>query len=205
MTTTGSRSRRWPPPSDPLSIRRCSGAPRPATNRLMMATVSWAVQVRADVHGEGLGGVFVDDVAQRQPPAIRGLVELEVDGPHVVRLLGAQRRPAARRTVRLRLHDCGRRSPSSPTGASCACGYGVTLPAQDRVRRFQPHRGCMRVISRSRRRTFSSASGRRRGMSRWVERCWPTTWQARRSDTPKRSTTARRRRSRVRSFPRSAS
>src|ERR687897_2414636 len=65
--------------------------------------------VASDVHGQGLARVFVDDVAQLQPPAIGGLVELEVDGPRVVRSLGPQQRRAARRPRPLAL--AGRRPP----------------------------------------------------------------------------------------------
>jgi hypothetical protein len=43
----------------------------------------------ASGRGDDQVGEFVDDVAQLQPPAIRGLVELEVDGPHEDRSLGA--------------------------------------------------------------------------------------------------------------------
>src|SRR3954467_7945798 len=51
----------------------------------------------SDVHGQGLAGVLVEDAAQLQAPAIGALVELEVDGPHVVRSLRPQQRPPARR------------------------------------------------------------------------------------------------------------
>ena len=51
----------------------------------------------ADVHGQRLPGVLVDDVAQLQPPEVGGLFELEVDGPSVVRTLSSQQRPAAGR------------------------------------------------------------------------------------------------------------
>jgi hypothetical protein len=41
-------------------------------------------------HRERLAGVLVDDVGQLQPPAVGGLVELEVDRPDVVGPLGLQ-------------------------------------------------------------------------------------------------------------------
>ncbi len=44
----------------------------------------------AHPHGQSLPGVLVDDVQQLQPPAIGGLVELEVQGPHLVRALRPQ-------------------------------------------------------------------------------------------------------------------
>jgi hypothetical protein len=68
----------------------------------------------AHVHGQGFAGVLVDDVAQLQPPAVGGLVELEVDGPHLVRPPGSQQRPAAGR-ARLRMQAGGRRSPRPAT------------------------------------------------------------------------------------------
>jgi hypothetical protein len=48
------------------------------------------VGAAADVHGGGLAGVLVDDGEQLEPPAVGGLVELEVQRPHVVRVLGVQ-------------------------------------------------------------------------------------------------------------------
>ena len=41
-----------------------------------------------DLHGQGLPGELVDDVGDLQAPVVGGLVELEVDGPDVVRVLG---------------------------------------------------------------------------------------------------------------------
>ena len=68
----------------------------------------------------------------------------------------------------------------------------------------RPHRGCFLAIARSRARSFCSTSIRAGAASRRVERCWPTTRQARRWETPNIETgrsTARRRRSGPRSFP----
>ena len=39
----------------------------------------------ADAHRERLAGVLVDDVGELQPAVVGGLVELEVDRPHVIR------------------------------------------------------------------------------------------------------------------------
>jgi hypothetical protein len=89
------------------------------------------------VHGERLPGELIHDVAQLQPPAVRGLVELEVDGPHVVRSLGSQQRPTAGRPCSLAL--AGRRpaQPLVPPQAPGALAVdGVSLPTQDRVRRL---------------------------------------------------------------------
>jgi hypothetical protein len=44
----------------------------------------------ANPHRERFTGVLVDDVGQLQPPAVGGLVELEVDRPDVVGPLGSQ-------------------------------------------------------------------------------------------------------------------
>ncbi len=48
------------------------------------------VAAAPDAHGQGLPGVLVDDVQQLQPPVIGGLVELEVQGPHLVGPLGTE-------------------------------------------------------------------------------------------------------------------
>jgi hypothetical protein len=48
------------------------------------------VTATAHPHGQGLPGVLVHDVQQLQPPVIGGLVELEVQSPHVVGALGAE-------------------------------------------------------------------------------------------------------------------
>jgi hypothetical protein len=45
------------------------------------------------LHGEGLSGVLVHNVEQLQTPLIGGLVELEVQSPHMVRCLGSQQEP----------------------------------------------------------------------------------------------------------------
>ena len=98
--------------SGPLSQRRCAGAPRSATSRSSTSTRSSAV-TGADPHRERLAGVLVHDVGQLQPPAISGLVELEVDRPHVVGLL-ARSRSAVPVATRRRLRGrTGRRRPSS--------------------------------------------------------------------------------------------
>lgn len=68
----------------------------------------------------------------------------------------------------------------------------------------QPHRGWLMAISRSQARSRCSTPSGRCGPYCCTERCWPTTRQARRCETPNRSTsitTARRRRSGLTSFP----
>lgn len=75
----------------------------------------------SDAHGECFPGVLVDDVAQLEAPPIRGLVELEVDGPQVVRALGAQQRP--HRRVTGSAYACvalGGAVPRHATAAGCA-------------------------------------------------------------------------------------
>ena len=52
----------------------------------------------------------------------------------------------------------------------------------------QPHRGCPMAISRSRARSRCSPSSGCCGPYCCTERCWPTTRQARRCETPNRST-----------------
>jgi hypothetical protein len=50
------------------------------------------VGVDAPVHGDGQGlaGVLIDHVEQLQDPPVGGLVELVVQRPHMVRVLGSQ-------------------------------------------------------------------------------------------------------------------
>jgi len=48
------------------------------------------VGAAAEVHGEGLAGVLVDDVEHLQSSAVGGLVELEVQRPHLVGVGGVQ-------------------------------------------------------------------------------------------------------------------
>jgi hypothetical protein len=70
-----------------LSMRRCSGAPWvPKTLDDVEETVSRDRAV--DLHGQGLTGELVDDVGDLQASIVSGLVELEVDGPDVVRVFG---------------------------------------------------------------------------------------------------------------------
>ncbi len=70
--------------------------------------------------------------------------------------------------------------------------------------RRHPHLGRSVQNSRRNSRSCRSSSLIGGGSRRWVERCWPTTRQARRSDTPNRDrsiSTALRRRFGVRSLP----
>ena len=48
--------------SGPLSMRRCSGAPRSATRRPRTPRTSLASQLRPDPHGQGLPGVLVGEL-----------------------------------------------------------------------------------------------------------------------------------------------
>lgn len=49
----------------------------------------------ADTNGQAHAAVFIHDIQELQPSAIHCLVELEVDRPHVVRVLGSQQLPGA--------------------------------------------------------------------------------------------------------------
>jgi hypothetical protein len=48
------------------------------------------VDPAVDLDGEGFAGVFVDDIEQLQGPPVSGLVELIVQRPHVIGVLGGQ-------------------------------------------------------------------------------------------------------------------
>ena len=65
-----------------------------------------------DVHGESFSGVLVNDVQQFEPPLpVGGLVELEVDRPHMVGMFGLQQGPVGcARTAPL---DLGGRPPQA--------------------------------------------------------------------------------------------
>ena len=73
------------------------------------------VDAALDQHHQRLAGELVDDVEQLQRPPVGGLVELEVERPHVVR---AARRAAA-----------GRHASSRPAGGACACAAGTRRPS----------------------------------------------------------------------------
>ena len=158
----------------------------------------------SDVDGECFAAVLVDDVKQFEHPAVRCLVELEVECPHHTR---ADRAEAA--------HDQG----LCPAAASCACdrAYVGHLPTQKRrIRLLVTSQPAWRAVLAA-----SSPSGAAEQRSRAkgragralrmalggktvVERGWPTTRQAQRSETSNRTlsvTTAARRRSGVRGFP----
>jgi hypothetical protein len=51
----------------------------------MTSTSQSALQVRPDAHRQGFAGVLVDDVGELESRTIGGLIELKVDGPHLVR------------------------------------------------------------------------------------------------------------------------
>ena len=61
----------------------------------------------AHPHGQGFTGVLVDDVQQLQPAEIRGLVELEVQGPHVIGAGGPEQLAAALGPAALAFARCG--------------------------------------------------------------------------------------------------
>lgn len=164
------------------------------------------VDAVTDVDGQGFSGELVDDVEQLEAPPGGGLVELEIERPHVIGVLGSQlRRGAVAEALpfvaplRGPLNTMGAPQPQSALGIdrqAFAGGDVVGLapsPARMGLRETAQPLPIGRV------RVSASCWGRR-----WVERCWPTTRHARRWDTPNRSwsrTTAARRRSGVTIFP----
>ena len=108
--------------SGPLSILRWPGAPRWATRASMTASSSSAPQVRPTRIARA-SRVLVDDVGQLEPAPVGGLVELEVDGPDMVRMLGAQALCVGPHSP---VAACGTREvvagPRPARGAACACG-----------------------------------------------------------------------------------
>jgi hypothetical protein len=90
-----------------------------------------------DPHGQGFAGVFVDDVEELEPAPVGGLVELEVQRPHVVGPLGAQQRPTAWRSgpfAAARRRTAKSLVTPQPPGAFAV--DGAPLPPQDRMRRL---------------------------------------------------------------------
>lgn len=153
-----------------------------------------------------LAGELVDDVEETQLAAVDGEVVLVVQRPHVIGRAAAMRRCAALwpRRSRLRVFD-GRCSRSSFHNRCVRLGL-TTRPSDLAMACAlrQPHRGWLMAISRSQARSRCSTPSGRCGPYCCTERCWPTTRQARRCETPNRSTsitTARRRRSGLTSFP----
>ncbi len=85
-------------------------------------------------HRQGLPGVLVDDVEQLQPPVISGLVELEVEGPDVVRAIGPEQLCATLGPAALALAGSGPLEALRPPQALCALAIDApALPAQDRM------------------------------------------------------------------------
>jgi hypothetical protein len=77
--------------SGPLSQWMNRGArPCSATTRSSTPTVASASSLRSTVMARASRGVLIDHVEQLQDPAVGGLVELVVQRPHVVRVLGGQ-------------------------------------------------------------------------------------------------------------------
>jgi hypothetical protein len=70
----------------------CGARPRAWTSRSSVATVS--VDAPVALHCQRLPGELVDDVQQLEDPPVSGLVELEVQRPHVIGALCSQ--PARR-------------------------------------------------------------------------------------------------------------
>ena len=166
---------------------------------------------------ERLPRVLVDDVEQLQDPPVRGLVELEVQRPDVVRPLSPQPHGGHRRVPQtLTLASLHRDAQPflTPEPLHPLAIHAPSLLAQPagypRVRRGPvaharryPQRGWPREQACNSLRSASSPRPRA-GWRRCVERCWPVTRHARRSDNSRRSCnmqTASRRRDGLTSFP----
>jgi hypothetical protein len=120
-------------------MRRYSGAPVFGDETLDHRDDLIGVAGAPDAHGERFAGVFVDDVQQFDPPVVGGLVELEVQRPHLVRPLGAQQLTTTAWAGSL---PAARRRPAqplvSPQPSGALTGHRPTLPAHDRVRGLPP-------------------------------------------------------------------
>src|SRR5512133_1360337 len=80
--------------STPLSMNIAADEPRwpTAVGHQLVENTDGGVGVdpAVDLDRQGFSGVFVHDVEQLQPPAVLGLVELVVQRPHVIGVLGGQ-------------------------------------------------------------------------------------------------------------------
>ena len=76
--------------SGPLSQRMCVGSAAHGGELVEDGDGLVGVDASGDVHRERLAGVLIDDVEQLEHPAVGGLIELEVQGPHVTGPLGSQ-------------------------------------------------------------------------------------------------------------------
>ena len=163
-----------------------------------------------DDDGWALAGELVDHVEQLEGAAVDGDVELEVQRPQGVRAdrahrpdMGADAGEALLAPLVGHLQPFVTPQPPDPLvvdlPARPAGVLGGPTPSPAWSSPGEVTQELTQLAARRRRSTG--------GSRRWVERCWPTTRQARRSETPNRSRstcTARRRRVGVRSFPRRA-
>src|SRR3954463_5767384 len=76
--------------SGPLSQRTCAGAPPLVAEALEHVDGLVGVDAARDVDRERFAGELVDDVEQLEHAAVGGLIELEVQRPHVTGPLGPQ-------------------------------------------------------------------------------------------------------------------
>ena len=116
--------------SGPLSQRRCSGAPRSRDEALERRDDRVGVDAALDQHHQRLARELVDDVEQLQRPPVGGLVELEVERPHLVGALGAQ--PLGRHRRRRRAAGacaCALRHPQALLAPQPLHPLAVDLPA----------------------------------------------------------------------------
>jgi hypothetical protein len=76
--------------SGPLSQRMNAGANALGDEALQRGDRLVGVDASVTLDRQRLAGELVDDMQQLQDPPVGGLIELEVQRPHVIRLLGAQ-------------------------------------------------------------------------------------------------------------------
>ena len=142
-----------------------------------------------DPDRQGLAGVLVDDVEQLQRAAVGRGVELEVQRPDVVRPLRPQplrRAPSSRRAGAACASAAAPAGPPRATAAGSSCGSPPSPPHGQRPRRAGSPSADARPTA-----SAAAPAARRRdrrrdaGWWRWVERCCPVIWHARRSDSPR--------------------
>ena len=124
-----------------------------------------------DPDRQRLAGVLVNDVAQLEPALVGGLVEHEVDRPHVTGMRGAQ--PLLLTRTYPPALACPHGTPQALLAPDPACALAIdrpTLPQQDLMRGLPtPTRMLPAIPHRRAARRCSSVLGGRRGL-RCVER-----------------------------------
>jgi hypothetical protein len=158
------------------------------------------------VDRQGFAGELVDDVEQLEHAPVGGLIELEVQRPDVIGPLGLQALSGDGRLAQAPALAPAGRDPEAflaPQALHALAVDAVPELAETHVRAaIAPARPLGRELAQQRAQLRLLVG--RAGLVALSGRCWPTSWHAQCSLTPRRSCrcrTARRLRAGLRSFP----